>query len=700
MSAPALSFDRPHPPLNLVEPNWSAIPPLRIVGSPERLGPAAFSLPTSAGPLRIDTLAWGVRLRLGRQDQPDYGILAGVPEAEPAEIGPGDIETTIAWGGLRLDLRHEPLAIELRRGDRHVVGSCTDAHFVREFRLPPFARVEGGWLVCLDVARGAPVYGLGEKWGRLNKKSQLVHSLTHDALGVNAERSYKNAPFAWSPDGWGVYAHTPSPVYHAVGFPQWSHRAYGLLVEDEGLDLFLFSGETPAEIVGAFTGLVGRTAMPPLWSLGAILSKAYYRDADELLAAAREVRARGMPCDTITLDGRAWQDTETRFHFGFDPKRYPDPKAIVDELHGLDLRLCVWEYPLVAEKGPHHAELAAKNWLIKDRRTGRPYTFRFDPEPFGEVLTQLPDSGLVDFTHPDAYAWWRDQHRALFEAGVDMIKADFGEQVEPHCLAYNGDTGHRLRNVYPLLYNRCVFEAAEMYGRGACLLSRSGWVGSGRYPAQWGGDPQADWGGFVSSLRGGLSWGMSGAATYATDIGGFYGDRRDPELYVRWAQAAVFSSHMRFHGIGERTPWSYGEDAERAVREALSLRYRLLPYVWEALQAAAATGLPVQRAMPLAWPDDPAAWGFEDQFMFGSDILVSPTVEPGGRTITYLPHGRWRHLLDGSAFEGGRVLDRTLALDEIAAFVRDGAAIPLGPEVDRTFVIGETPRVAERRRYA
>src|SRR5512146_2735312 len=118
-----------------------------------------------------------------------------------------------------------------------------------------------------------------------------------------------------------------------------------------------------------------------------------------------------------------------------------------------------------------------------------------------------------------------------------MIKADFGEQVDEHMVASDGSSGTELHNAYALLYNRCVYEAAERYAAGgAFLFSRSAWAGSQRYPSQWGGDPQADWGGLAASIRGGLSWGMSGAPFYATDVGGFYGDRRDPRLYVRWAQ--------------------------------------------------------------------------------------------------------------------------------------------------------------------
>jgi alpha-D-xyloside xylohydrolase len=683
------------------EPNWSKIPPVRITGPTARLTEGSFSVPTSEGELLVGTFADGVRLRLGPTDLPAYPILVGDVPERTAILDEGEAGIAFAWSGFRLTLGREPLSFVLEKDGKLVQRSASDGHFVREHRLPPFARrAEGGWFAALDLASAEPVYGLGEKWGPLNKRGQVVRSLVFDALGVNGERAYKNTPFAWSPgapsrSGWGVFVHTPSSVTHSVGSPLWSQRSYAIAVDDTALDLFIMAGEDGAALLRAYTDLTGRAPVPPYWSLGAILSKAYYRTADEILEAAREVRHRGMPCDTITFDGRAWQDTDTRFHFYFDRKRYPDPKPVFAELKALGFKICVWEYPLVSRDGPLFADMAAKGWLLKDRRTGEPYLYHFDPEPFGQVLTQLPASGLVDFTHPDAYAFWRDAHKPLFELGVDMVKSDFGEQVEPECVAHNGDHGDRLHNVYPLLYNACVHEAAELYcTSGAFLFGRAGWAGSQRYPVQWGGDPQSDWEGMSASIRGGLCWGLSGGPFHASDIGGFYKDRRDAELYVRWTQAAIFISHLRFHGIGPRESWAYGPEAEAAVMKALNLRYRLLPYLWSAVNEASRSGMPVQRAMVLACPDDPAAWPFEEQWMCGPDLLVAACPRPGGEVVVYLPAGRWRRFPDGGeSLEGGRVLRLTLGLGELAVFARAGAEIPLGPAVTSTAATGGVPQV-------
>ena len=657
------------------------MPPVRGTGAATAAA-GEVAIPTSAGTLRVTLHEFGARLRLGPPGR-DYGVLCAQPEALPPRLDASAGETRLRHGDLALTIGHEPLCFQLTRGRRLIQRSPRDAHFVRRFRLPPFARLEDGWFVALDLGEDTAVYGLGEKWGRLDRRGQLLRSFNQDALGVNAEASYKNCPFAWSPDGWGLFVHTTAAVTHGVGHPPWSQRAYGLRVESPTLDLFLFDGEDGMAQLRQYTSLTGRAPIPPRWSLGIILSKAYYRDAGEILSVAREVRARRMPCETITFDGRAWQDTDTRFAFEWCPKRYPDPAPVIAELKSLGFRICVWEYPLISVQHPLFRELAAQGWLLKDRRSGEAYRYRFDPEPFGEILTQLPESGLLDFTHPDAYAYWRDRHRELFEAGVDMIKADFGEQVDDHVVASDGACGSELHNAYALLYNRCVYEAAARYAKdGAFLFSRSAWSGSQRFPSQWGGDPQADWGGLAASLRGGLSWGLSGGPYYATDVGGFYADQRDPELYVRWIQAAVFSAHMRLHGIGPREPWSYGAEAEAAADAALRLRGRLLPYLECVLRQAHACGLPVQRAMALACPGDRAARSFESQFFFGDDLLVAPCLQPGGNVELYLPAGRWQRFPGGPAFEGGRTLRLRLALDELALFAREGAEIPLAPVAD------------------
>lgn len=680
---------------DLSAPQWNQVEQACVSGSASSVANNLIVLPTSAGELKVNFYSSAVRLRIGEVNTNDYGMLVDDPISMPAQIREEEGRTFIHSGPWQLNISHQPFAFSLLRDGALLQQTANDGHFVRQYRTAPLAKIDKGWLISLQLAAEEPIYGLGEKWGRLDKRGQLLRSYNHDALGVNAEISYKNTPFAWSPLGWGVFVHTPAAVTHAVGHGPWSQRAYCLLVEDQELDIFIFSG-SGAEIIDSFTQLTGKAPVPPLWSLGVILSKAYYKDVPELLATAKAVREHHMPCDVITLDGRAWQDTDTRFAFEWDKTRYSDPASVINELKAQNFKVCVWEYPLVSVANPLFSEMASKGWLLKDKRTGQAYRYQWDMSAFAEVLTPLPESGIVDFTHPDAYNFWLESHKPLFDLGVDMIKADFGEQVEDdNMLAHNGDSGLRLHNVYSLLYNRCVYEAAQKYCQsGPFLFSRSAWTGSQRYPSQWGGDPQADWGGLAASIRGALSWGMSGAPYFATDVGGFYKDTRDAELFVRWSQAAVFSAHMRLHGIGQREPWSYGTQAELAVDQALQLRYQLIPYIEATMQQASTTGLPLMRAMALAFPEDRLSWAFEQQFMFGDSMLVVPCVNAGGEVEFYLPEGQWLRFPDQQVFQGGMLHSLKLGWQDMAVFVPKGHSIPLGPKVEHTEALGNKVQIS------
>lgn len=661
--------------------------------------------------LRVSAHALNVlRLTLGQSKLPDYDLLQQKQASATLASTPTETGWRITAGDTTLDIVAAPFAIKLSRAGKTILTSITDQHFRGRTRIPAFGMKENCWCAAFALESETAVYGLGEKFGVLNKRGQLVRGRTEDALGVNTELSYKNIPFCWSPDGWGILAHTPGVVRHGVGFPQWSHRSYVLEVEDDCLDLFLFTGG-PAEIIDRYTQLTGRAKVPPLWSFGMWLSRAYYKTPQDAIDTAAELRKRGVPCDVITLDGRAAWEVRTRFAFEWDKARFDDPKKILATLKAFNLKVCVWEYPYVSIHNPLFGELEKKGWLLRhaDRTHGdKAYVFDWvkDPtdNPFGAVLTPLPPSGVLDFTHPEAAKFWADSHNKLFDDGVDVIKTDFGEQVEDDMLAHNGDTGRRLHNVYPLLYNQAVFEATQRYndqhGRGAAMVwGRDGFIGSQRFPMQWGGDPQTDWEGMAASIRGGLNYGMSGVPYYASDVGGFYGATQpDAELYLRWTANAIFCSHFRYHGIGEREPWALGAEVERVAKKLLAFRYRLIPYIMGASEQAADTGLPLMRAMALAFPQDRHARAYELQYMFGDAILVAPIIRAGGEVEVYFPRGQaWFDLKTLERIEGGTVKTIQRNIDQLPAWGREGHVLPLGPAVMHTGEMDVTKPVDEVR---
>ena len=669
----------------------------------ERQDVGAVVLRTDAGTLTVTNWAPGiVRVRIGDASVNDYGLVKAKAEPAPLTVAESDDAVSISIGGARpltLTLGREPLTLTVSADERTVITPSEDSHFVRRFRLPPFSRCDDGWFFSFRLPQGSAVYGGGEKYASLDRHGQLIDNWNEDSLGVNGDRCYKNAPFMWSPDGWGVFVNTPARVVHGVGYTQWSHQSYGAHVADAVLDLFLIVADRPAAMLERYTHLTGRAPKAPTWSFGNWISKAYYRTPEEALEAARTIVDRNIPCDVLTMDGRAWQDTDTRFAFEWDPKRFPDPTAFVAEIKRYVPKLCVWEYPLISELSPRYRELADKGYLLKDA-DGTPYHYEWDLSPFGEVLTPLPASGLLDFTNPDAYAWWREQHKALFAAGVDTIKADFSEQVTDDMFASNGDDGARLHNIYSLLYNRCVYDACrDAFGDQALVWSRAGWAGSQGVPIQWAGDSQSSWAALTSSIIGGLSWGLTGVPYYSTDIGGFYGEQPSKELFVRWMQAGVLGSHCRFHGIGAREPWAFGPEVETIARDWLALRYRLIPVLEDAAAVASDTGLPLMRAMVLAFPDDWTAARFETQYMLGDDLLVVPVLEPDGRARYWLPEGDWYDFWTGAHLVGGCLVEEVVPLERLPVFVRAGAVLKLGPAVRHTGEIDPLRRVEAVRVY-
>jgi alpha-D-xyloside xylohydrolase len=240
-----------------------------------------------------------------------------------------------------------------------------------------------------------------------------------------------------------------------------------------------------------------------------------------------------------------------------------------------------------------------------------------------------------------------------------------------------------MRNLYPLLYQRAAWEASvAVRGEGeAVLWARAGWAGSQRYPVHWSGDGVARFEDLACVLRATLSIGMSGFPFYAHDIGGFSG-LPDGELYVRWAQLGLLSSHARAHGTPPREPWAFGPEVEDVVRRWVELRYRLLPYLWTLAVEAGRTSLPVVRPLLLEFPDDPVAAGVDDQYLLGDRLLVAPVLEEGARARrVYLPPGAWVDRATGGRVEGGRHLTVDAPLDTVPLFHRGDTVLPLGPVV-------------------
>lgn len=512
--------------------------------------------------------------------------------------------------------------------------------------------------------------GTGERFAKMDLAGRTLHLVNQDGQGVNSRRTYKNVPFYLSSRMYGTFVHTSAPTKLALA--DHSTRSVQVMTEEDGIDLFLMAGENPDEVLYHYRSLTGFPAVPPLWSFGVWMSRMTYFSADEVERVCDRLRAEDFPCDVIHLD-TGWFRTDWLCEWKFNPERFPDPPAFVDGLRKRGFKVSLWQMPYIAEKAEQHDEAVANRYIgpLKESR-----------QQGGSNFSALDYAGTIDFTYPKAVEWYKGLLRRLLEMGVVCIKTDFGEAIHLNA-EYHGMPAHQLNNLYGLLYQKAAYEVTkEVTGEGI-VWARAGWAGCQRFPLHWGGDAAASWDGLAGSLRGGLHLGLSGFGFWSHDIPGFHGvpDFMNAvipdDLFVRWTQFGVFSSHMRYHGTSKREPYEYPGVAG-IVRRWFKLRYALIPYILRESERCATTGYPVLRALAFHWPEDKTVWHIDDQYCFGEDFLVAPVMKSEGVRDVYLPEGEWIHFFTGEAADGGRWLRNVRTpMGEMPVWVRRGAVLPV-----------------------
>ena len=293
--------------------------------------------------------------------------------------------------------------------------------------------------------------------------------------------------------------------------------------------------------------------------------------------------------------------------------------------------------------------------------------------------------GLVDFTNPDAVAWYQSYLRRLMAQGVDSFKTDFGERIPTDVVWHDGSDPERMHNHYTHLYNRAVFDVLEAErGEGeAVLFARSATAGGQQFPVHWGGDCESTFVSMAESLRGGLSLASSGFGFWSHDIGGFEGTP-DAAVFKRWLAFGLLSSHSRLHGSDSyRVPWAFDEEAVDVTRRFTSLKHQLMPYLAAAGVEAHEEGVPVMRPMVLEFPDDPGAATVDTQYMLGPDLLVAPVFSAEGDVDVYVPEGTWTSLLTGDRVTGPRWVRERHGFDSVPLYVRPGTVLAQGARTDR-----------------
>lgn len=505
----------------------------------------------------------------------------------------------------------------------------------------------------LTLSANEKIFGCGESYQSFDKRGQKVVLWTDDANGVQNESMYKPIPFYMSNRGYGVFMHTSSPI--TCDFGKYFSGANAMMIGDEALDLFVFIG-TPKEILDAYTDLTGKASMPPLWSFGFWMSRITYFSQEQGIAVADKLRVNRIPADVLHFD-TGWFETDWRCDYQFSPSRFDDPEKMIKQLKKEGIQTCLWQLPYFVPQNKLFPEIIEKGLYVKNNKGNLPY-----------------EDAVLDFSNPETVSWYQNKIKGLLDLGVGVIKVDFGEAAPANGLYASGRTGFYEHNLYPLRYNKAVSDITKQVTGERIIWARSAWAGSQRYPLHWGGDPANTNTAMAATLRGGLSIGVSGFTFWSHDIGGFV--LQTPEdIYRRWTPFGMLTSHVRSHGAPPTEPWEYGEDFMNAFRKADNMRYELMPYIYAQAKESSMHGWPMLRALFVEFPDDPGSWLVDNEYLFGSDLLVAPMFEDGISRDVYLPGGEWIDYQTGKIYAAGWHNIETGEIP-IVVLVRNGSVIP------------------------
>lgn len=600
-------------------------------------------------------------------------------EKEKASIQNGKIRAVVNFAGVITFFKEKKMI--LREYYRSYGGTESRESRCLKVISRDFKPIIGGdysLTVRFESNDSEKIYGMG----------QYQHAYTNlkgCILELAQRNSQVSVPFALSNLGYGFLWNNPAvgKVTFGKNYTEWHAEAA------EQMDYWITADDTPSQIIENYTQVVGRAPKMPENLLGLWQCKLRYRTQEEVLTVAREYKRLGISLSVIVIDFFHWT---RQGDWCFDPEYWPDPKAMVDELHSMGTRVMVSIWPSVDRKSKNYNEMFEKGFLIRTER-GTMQTYDFEG-----------DSAILDTTNPEARAFvWEKCKENYYQYGIDMFWLD---NAEPDLAVYDYDnircylgTHLKVGNIYPEMYSKSFFDGLSAENQpGIVNLVRSAWVGSQKYAALlWSGDVPSTFEAFRDQLAGGLNVGMAGIPWWTSDIGGFMdGNVLDPafiQLLIRWYQFAVFCPILRMHG--DRDPhdisplsdrdfgggylftgrpnelWSYGEEAYSIMKKYLDIRLSMKEYISKLFDEAHETGAPLMRTMFYEFPQDEKCWEINDQYMFGSDYLVAPVLyENQFSRKVYLPDGVWKNLNDKKEYTGGKTIECDAPIDCIPVFIR------------------------------
>ncbi|HIV11165.1 MAG TPA: glycoside hydrolase family 31 protein [Candidatus Faeciplasma avium] len=575
------------------------------------------------------------------------------------------VSTTNDWGG----------ELVFKREDRVILSTKNYGDYVMRYQ-----HTEGDNYrirYAFNANPGEHIYGLGQEqedaFDRKGTTTELQHYNTKSVI-----------PVYYSSLGYGFIWNNPSPgrcettLNHTMWVADSAYQA----------DYLVFAGRTPRDTMKIYSRLTGFAPMMPSWAAGFWQCKCRYESQDILLNVAREYKKRGIPIDAIVIDFFHWTE---QGDLKFDPKYWPDPKAMVEELSQMGIETVVSVWPTISPRSENWRIMNERNMLVRTENGQYP-TFDF----FGLIT-------YIDPTNPETASFYWDKVRNnYYSYGIKNFWLDEAEpEVHPQQFAnlkFYAGNGAQTALLYPYYYNKIFYDGLRSEGETDIIsLTRAAYIGSQRVGAcVWNGDIMSSFHALKQSITSGLSMAMCGIPWWNSDIGGFlFGDTESEsfrELIVRWFQFGLFCPIMRLHGTrlnqsyyvdeapdvmvkggGYNEIWHFGEENYRTIEKLINTRIKMRDYTLSLARDAHENGAPMMRPMFFEFPDDPKCYELWDQYMYGPDILFAPIYnEHQTDREVYLPAGEWVSVLDGMIYQGGASISVHAEIDQYIAFVRKG----------------------------
>lgn len=556
-------------------------------------------------------------------------------------------------------------------------------------------------------------YGLGEKAGPLQRTGKRYEMRNLDAMGYNAESTdplYKHIPFTITrrPDvSFGMFYDNLSSCWLDLGNEIDNyHLPYRRWQAESGdVDYYLFLGPQVLDVTKAFVRLTGKTLFGPKWSLGYSGSTMHYTDApdaqNQLMSFIKLCNEHAIPCDSFQLSSGYTSIKNKRYVFNWNYDKVPQPKVMSQAFHDAGIKLAANIKPCLLQDHPRYQEVVEQGLFIKDSEQDSPERSIFWDD----------EGSHLDFTNPATVKWWQNGVTTqLLEMGIDSTWNDNNEYEvwdgEARCYGFGQEIAIKnIRPVMPLLMMRASLEAQQAFApeKRPYLISRSGCAGMQRYVQTWSGDNRTNWNTLRYNTRMGVGMSLSGLYNVGHDVGGFSGDKPDAELFVRWVQNGVMHPRFTIHSWNDdqtvNEPWMYAS-VTPAIRSAIEIRYRLLPYFYTLLWQAHADDEPMLRSTFLDHEHDAKTFEECDDFMLGRDLLVASVVEEGQREREiWLPENGagWYDYYTGQWYSGGQTIVVDAPLERLPLLVRAGAALPHSARI--THVLASADNVRELKVY-